>query len=310
MGTTTKGRALLRLGTRASALARAQADQVRLALEARHPGLTVEPIYISTSGDRASRGPLPAAGLKGLFVKEIEEALLAGTVDVGVHSMKDMPAHLAPGLAIGAVPARAAAHDVLVSHGAGGLGGLPAGARIGTGSVRRRAQILARRGDVDVEPIRGNVDTRLRRWREGDFDALVLAAAGLARLGMDEPAARPLAPEEFVPAVGQGALALECRVDDAETHRLLGAIEDAESAIAVAAERALLVALGGDCNTPIAAHARVRDGGVALRALVTDLDGRRSVEDSETASCAEAERLGAMLAERLLAAGAAAILGR
>ena len=268
----------------------------------------VEPVYIRTSGDRASHGPLPAAGLKGLFVKEIEEALLGGTIDFGVHSMKDMPARLAAGLIIGAVPARAPAHDVLLAAGATGIATLAPGARVATGSVRRRAQLLARRRDVEVQPIRGNVDTRLRRWKAGDFDALVLAAAGLARLGIDEPDARPLSPEEFVPAVGQGALALECRADDAATRHLLAAVEDADAAVAVAAERAFLAALGGDCNTPIAAHARVADGRVVLRGLVTDVDGRQCLEDADDAPVADAERLGAALAQRLLAAGAHALV--
>jgi hydroxymethylbilane synthase len=305
---------VLRLGTRGSALARAQSALVRRALEERHPGLRVEVVVIRTSGDARDsskvRGPLPAAGLKGLFVKEIEEALLVGTIDLGVHSMKDMPARLAPGLAIGAVPARAPSHDVLVGGDATGLRGLPRGARVGTGSVRRRAQLLARRADLDVVPLRGNVDTRLRRWRDGDFDALVLAAAGLARLGIVEPAARPLSPEEFLPPVGQGALALECRESDQATRRLLAAVDDAAAAAAVAAERGFLVAIGGDCNTPLAAHATVADGRVTLRALVTDLDGTRCLEDRDTAPAERAAVLGRTLAERLLAAGAADILAR
>jgi hydroxymethylbilane synthase len=301
---------VLRLGTRASALARAQATLVRDALTARHPGLEVELVLIRTSGDAARTGPLPTAGLKGLFVKEIEEALLAGTVDVGVHSMKDLPARIAPGLVIGAVPARASAHDVLVGPPAGGLRGLPPGARVGTGSVRRRAQLLARRRDLAVTPLRGNVDTRLRRWRGGEFYALVLAAAGLERLGVVEPRARPLPPDEFIPPVGQGALGLECRADDAATRTMLRAIEDPDAASAVAAERAFLVGLGGDCNTPVAGHATVASGAVRLRGLVTDLDGRRWLEDTVSAPVAEAESLGKALAERLLAAGATEVLGR
>jgi hydroxymethylbilane synthase len=300
---------VLRLGTRASALARAQAELVRRALETRHPGVAVELVFIRTSGDRARRGPLPAAGLKGLFVKEIEEALLTGAVDVGVHSMKDMPARVAPGLVIGAVPARGPAHDVLVGGGDGGLAGLAPGARVGTASVRRRAQLLARRRDLAVTPLRGNVDTRLGRWRAGEVDALVLAAAGLERLGIVEPRARPLPTDQFVPPVGQGALALECRADDRGTRELLVAVEDAAAATAVAAERAFLEAIGGDCNTPLAAHATVNGGTVTLRALVTDPDGRHWLEDSDAAPTAEADVLGRRLAERLLAAGAAGILG-
>ncbi|TMB50914.1 MAG: hydroxymethylbilane synthase, partial [Deltaproteobacteria bacterium] len=261
----------MRLGTRGSALARAQAALVHEALVGRHPALRVETVYIRTSGDRGEREARAPAGLKGLFVKEIEDALLAGEIDVGVHSMKDLPARLPAGLVVGAVPARAAAHDVLI--GAAGLRELPSGARVGTASVRRRAQLLARRPDLAVTPLRGNVDTRLRRWRERAVDALVLAAAGLERLGIAEPAAHPLAPEEFLPAVGQGALALECRADAAATRALLAAVEDRAAATAVAAERAFLLAIGGDCNTPLAAHATIADGRVALRVLVTDQDG-------------------------------------
>ncbi len=302
------GPPVLRLGTRASALARAQAEMMRAALEGRHAGLRVELVLIRTSGDRQASGPLAPAGGKGLFVKEIEEALATGTIDAGVHSMKDLPARLAPGLVLGAVPARASAHDVLVGGAGGGLGGLARGARVGTASVRRRAQLLARRRDVEVVFLRGNVDTRLRRWREGHVDALVLAAAGLERLQITEPAAHPLATDEFLPAVGQGALALECRGDDARTRGLLAAVADRDAATAVGAERGFLVAIGGDCNTPLAAHATVADGQVALRALVTDHDGVRWLEDTGRAPVAEAEALGRALAERLLAAGAAEIL--
>lgn len=298
----------LRLGTRASPLARAQAEQVRVALEARHPGLRVELVFIRTTGDRLARGPLAPVGGKGLFVKEIEEALASGAVDAGVHSMKDVPARLAAGMILAAVPARADAQDVLVGHGEGGLAALPPGARVGTASVRRRAQLLARRRDVEVVGLRGNVDTRLRRWREGTVDALVLAAAGLARLGIAEPRARTLPLDEFLPAVGQGALALECRADDTATRTVLAGIEDPVSATAVAAERSFLVAIGGDCNTPLAAHARVANGHVVLRALVTDLDGHRWLEDEARAPVGEADAVGRGLAERLLAAGAREIL--
>ena len=300
----------LRLGTRASALARAQADRVRAALEAAHAGLRVEMVFIRTSGDAGAQGALGAGGVKGLFVKEIEEALLAGAIDAGVHSMKDLPASLPLGLVVGAVPARASAHDVLLSDGAGGLSGLPLGACVGTASVRRRAQLLARRRDLEIVSLRGNVDTRLRKWRGGEVDALILAAAGLERLGLSDPVARALSIDEFLPAVGQGALALECRGDDARTRALLAAIEDQPTAAATAAERAFLLAVGGDCNTPLAAHATIEGGGLRLRALVTDLDGRRWLEDTASAPIADAAGLGRALAERLLAAGAAEVLGR
>ena len=298
----------LRLGTRASPLARVQAEGVRAALAARHPGLTVELVFVRTTGDRVT-GPLAAAGGKGLFVKEIEEALLDGRIDAGVHSMKDVPARLAAGLVIGAVPERADARDVLIG-GDGGLAGLPPGARIGTASPRRRAQLLAHRPDLVVVLLRGNVDTRLRKWRAGEVDALLLAAAGLARLGISEPAAQPLAVDEFLPAVGQGALALECRADDGATRALLAAVDQPAAASAVAAERAFLAAVGGDCNSAIAAHATLADGRLTLRALVTDPDGRRRLEERDTAPAADAEALGRTVATRLLAAGAAALMGR
>ncbi len=298
----------LRLGTRASPLARVQAEGVRAALAARHPGLTVELVFVRTTGDRVT-GPLAAAGGKGLFVKEIEEALLDGRIDAGVHSMKDVPARLAAGLVIGAVPERADARDVLIG-GDGGLAGLPAGARIGTASPRRRAQLLAHRPDLVVVLLRGNVDTRLRKWRAGEVDALLLAAAGLARLGISEPAAQPLPVDEFLPAVGQGALALECRADDGATRALLAAVDQPAAASAVAAERAFLAAVGGDCNSAIAAHATLAGGRLTLRALVTDPDGRRRLEERDTAPAADAEALGRTVATRLLAAGAAALMGR
>src|SRR5215831_6160843 len=299
---TTRRAEVVRLGTRGSALARAQAALVQRALEERHPGLAVELVIIRTSGDRPGRGPLPASGLKGLFVKEIEEALHAGTIDAGVHSMKDVPARLAPGLAIAAVPARAPAHDVLVAADGGrGIAGLPPGTRVGTSSVRRRAQLLARRPDLVVVPLRGNVDTRLGRWREHAVDALVLAAAGLVRLGIEEPAASDLPVDDFVPAVGQGALAIECRDGDERTRALVTALDDPATATAVAAERALLVRLGGDCNTPIAAYASIESGTLVLRALVSDPDGRRRLEERSTGSAADAEALGRSVAERMLA---------
>jgi len=298
----------LRLGTRASPLARVQAEGVRAALAARHPGLTVELVFVRTTGDRVT-GPLAAAGGKGLFVKEIEEALLDGRIDAGVHSMKDVPARLAAGLVIGAVPERVDARDVLIG-GDGGLAGLPAGARIGTASPRRRAQLLAHRPDLVVVLLRGNVDTRLRKWRAGEVDALLLAAAGLARLGISEPAAQPLPVDEFLPAVGQGALALECRADDGATRALLAAVDQPAAATAVAAERAFLAAVGGDCNSAIAAHATLAGGRLTLRALVTDPDGRRRLEERDTAPAADAEALGRTVATRLLAAGAAALMGR
>jgi hydroxymethylbilane synthase len=298
-----------RLGTRGSALARAQAEMVRHDLEAHHTGLAIDVELIRTSGDRLQRGPLAPMGGKGLFVKEIEDALLAGGIDFAVHSLKDMPAVLRDGLVLAATPRRADPSDVLVSR-AADLAALPRGARVGTASVRRRAQLRAQRPDLDVVVLRGNVDTRLRRWREGDFDAIVLAAAGLARLGIDEPAAKPISPDVLLPAVGQGALALECRAGDAATSALLAVLDDPSSARAVAAERAFLRAIGGDCNTPLAAHATIEGDRLRLRAQVSDLDGERRLDDAIEGAAGDAEAIGRTLAERLLARGAGALLGR
>jgi hydroxymethylbilane synthase len=300
----------LRVGTRGSALALAQTAQICAALAERHPGLAIETVVIRTSGDRLTQGSLAPVGGKGLFVKELEEALADRRIDCAVHSMKDVPAALAGGMTIAAVPRRADARDVLIGAGADGLAGLTRGARVGTASVRRRAQLLARRRDLDVVFLRGNVDTRLARWRTGMVDALVLAAAGLERLGIDEPAARPLEADVLLPAVGQGALALECRVDDDHTSGLLAAVADADAADAVAAERGFLLAVGGDCNTPLAAHALVRAGAVSLRAQVSDVDGREWFEEAGEARRSDAAALGAELARRLLDRGAGRVLGR
>jgi len=300
----------LRLGTRGSALARTQSEEVARLLEARHPGLRVELVIIQTSGDRMQRGPVPSAGMKGLFIKEIEEALARGRVDLGVHSMKDLPAHLAPGLVLGAVPSRADARDVLVGGPPGGLRALRAGSRVGTSSVRRRAQLLAIRRDLAVVPLRGNVDTRVGRLQSGEMDAIILAAAGLARLGVTEPAIEPISPDDLLPAIGQGALALECRADDAATRELLGAIEDPVAAAAAAAERSFLAAIGGDCNTPLAAYAEVAGERLTLRALVTDPEGHERITAARTGGVADASSLGREAAEQLLASGAGRLLGR
>lgn len=297
----------LRLGTRGSPLALRQSRQIAAELERR--GVTIELVEIRTSGD-VFTGSLLAAGGKGLFVKEIEAALLAGGIDVAVHSLKDVPAVLPAGLALVATPPREDPRDVLVSRGGDGLAGLAAGAKVGTSSLRRRAQLLARRRDVVPIAIRGNVDTRLRKLADGDVDAVLLAAAGLRRLGLAPAGAVVLPPEEFVPAIGQGALALEARADDAAACAALRALDDAPSAAAVAAERAFLVAIGGDCQTPIAAHARAIGADLTMRAMVSEIDGGGALEDVITGPVADAAALGARLAAALLGRGAAAIIAR
>jgi hydroxymethylbilane synthase len=247
----------LRLGTRSSALALAQSGEIARALEAAHPGLRVELVPIVTRGDRLA-GELAAVGGKGLFTEELERGLLDGSLDLAVHSLKDLPVSLPAGLVIAAFPRRADARDVLVSAIAADLDGLPAASVVLTGALRRRAQILLRRPDLQVEGLRGNVDTRLRRWRERGAGALVLAGAGLARLGLHASAdlpAHPLAPEVMLPAPGQGTLALEVR-RGGRAEELCAALDDAATGATADAERRVVAAFGGDCTLPLAAWAR------------------------------------------------------
>jgi hydroxymethylbilane synthase len=297
----------VRIGTRGSRLALAQSELMAETL--RDLGAEVKLIPIGTSGDRLAQVALADFGGKAMFVKEIEEALLAGEVDLGVHSLKDMPAALPAGLCLGAVPRRDDPADVLVTAHGGTLADLPRGAVVGSSSLRRRALLLARRPDLRIEPIRGNVDTRLRKLEEGQYDALVVAAAGLNRLGLAPAHAVRLSPEEFLPAVGQGILGLEARHADRELLELLDRLNDTESRAEAEAERAFLLGLGADCHTPVAGWARPDgDGSLALRGLVASLDGRTVVEGSATGPMAAAAAIGRGLAGDLLARGAAAIL--
>jgi hydroxymethylbilane synthase len=283
---------VIRLGTRGSALALAQARWVAERL----PGET-ELVPIATAGDRGSRDD------KSRFVKEIEEALLAGTVDLAVHSAKDVPGELPEGLSIVGVPERADPRDALC--GASSLDVLPEGAVVGTASVRRRAQLLGLRPDVDVRELRGNVDTRLRRLADGDFDAIVLARAGLERLGRgDEGVPLP----ELVPAPGQGCLALEARADDAATAEAVAALTDRAALTALTAERAVVTALGATCNTPIGVHAVPGPHTLRLTAFVGLPDGSHWIRDELEGDAAEPAALGREVAARLTAAGADALL--
>lgn len=298
----------LRIGTRGSLLALRQSEQVKAALSAMHPELRIELKIIKTTGDKILDVPLAKVGGKGLFVKEIEEALLARQVDLAVHSMKDVPAMLPEGLEIAAVPAREDPRDVLVSGKAGTLEELPHGAVIGTGSLRRGAQALALRPDLRVETLRGNLDTRLRKARDGSYDAVILAAAGLHRMGWKDRITAYLDPDVFIPAIGQGALGIEARADDREVWRLLRGLHDVSTAAAVTAERAFLKELEGGCQVPIGGHAQVRGASVALTGLVASLDGRTLYRETRQAPCEEAERLGRELARELLDRGARTIL--
>ena len=284
---------ILRLGTRGSPLALTQADMVRSALAAAH-GLAFEQIAIvpiRTTGDRVA-GPLADAGGKGLFTKEIEEALASGTIDLAVHSAKDLPAELPAGLVLAAFLEREDPRDAFVSRKAKTLDGLPNAATVGTSSPRRRALLLRRRGDLRVVDLRGNVDTRLRRIDEGMADATLLALAGLKRLGRQDEATAVLSVEEFLPAVGQGAIGIEIRADDEKTRALLSPINHQATATALAAERAFLAALEGTCRTPIAGHAMVEGGALRFHGMIVKPDGREALEATRSGAVADAAALG------------------
>lgn len=298
----------IRVGTRGSPLALRQATLVADRLRALPRERAVEIVPMKTSGDHLAHASLGAFGGKGLFVKELEEALLEGRVDVAVHSLKDMPAELPAGLCLVAFPSRDDPRDVLVSRTGGGIPDLPRGATVGTSSLRRRVLLLAARPDLEVEAIRGNVDTRLAKLAAGAWDAVVVAAAGLARLGLAPAHARPLEPDEFLPAVGQGILAIEARSQDRELGALLAGVDDPATRAQAEAERAFLRRLGASCHTPVAAHARVLNGELCLDGLVASLDGRRVLRSAATGAAAGAELLGQKLADELLARGAGEIL--
>lgn len=318
------------LGTRGSHLALTQSQQFATALEAAHPDLTVELQVIRTTGDRITDVPLSRIGDKGLFTKELEQALQAGTVHFAVHSMKDMPTRLPDGLEIGCVPRRMPPLDCLLSLRPGGFEALPQGARVASGSLRRRAQLLHARPDLVLEEMRGNVATRIRKMAERGLDGTILALAGLSRLGVpgleagpvefvlpaswDEEAAgtrvfiTPLSADVCLPAVGQGALCIETRVGDDEVKARLRALDDAASHAEIDCERALMRALEGGCQVPIAAWARCQGASLSLQAVVASLDGRRRVRTEGSGPLEEAERIGADAAEVLRAQGADAIL--
>jgi hydroxymethylbilane synthase len=265
----------LTYATRRSALALAQCRAFVATLRARHPDLELVELQVVTTGDKIQDRPLSEVGGKGLFVKEIEEALLDGRADLAVHSIKDVPGVLPQGLSLSCVPPREDPRDVLVAADHLTLAKLPKGAKVGTSSLRRKLSLLAARPDLEVVPLRGNVDTRLSKLERGDVAAIVLAHAGLLRLGLGGKKTEVLSPDVSLPAIGQGALGVETRSDDVKTRRLLEAVHDGEAAARVAAERGVLVALGGDCKTPIAAYAEREDDRMRLRAFVAEVDGSR-----------------------------------
>jgi hydroxymethylbilane synthase len=296
----------LRLGTRGSALALAQAGLVKRGLEAARPGISIEIVPIKTTGDKLAEAPLAQIPGKGVFIKEIEEALLDGRADLAVHSLKDLPTDLAPGLALAAVPEREDPRDCVISRFGEQLQELPRGALVGTGSLRRQAQVRLANGKVRVREVRGNLDTRLRKVMEGDFDSVVVAYAGVRRLGRAEDVSQVLPFELMLPAPGQGCLALEARADDRRARGLAAALDHPPSARAAAAERAFLAALGGGCRGPIAAYGREEDGRLVLDGLVISPDGKRAARGRESGG--EQVRAGQALAARLLKEGAADIL--
>ncbi len=293
---------IIRIGTRGSQLALAQARETKARLMQAH-GLSdedIELVIIKTTGDMVRDRPLADIGGKGLFTKEIEEALLDGRVDLAVHSMKDVPAELPAGLAIVCHLPREDARDAFLSPKAESIDALPEGAVVGTSSVRRAAQLLAMRPDVKVVPFRGNVDTRLRKLEEGVADATFLACAGLNRLGLSEKITQAVPEDVMLPAVAQGAIGIETREDDTRTRALLAPLNDEETAVRVAAERGFLIRLEGSCRTPLAAHAVMRDGAVHLRVEALTLDGTRRWRAERTGAPEDAFAMGADAAEEIL----------
>jgi hydroxymethylbilane synthase len=300
---------MLRIATRESPLALWQAEHVQALLRAAHPELGVELVPMTTRGDRMLSGPLSeAGGNKGLFVKELEQAMLEGSADIAVHSMKDVPAEQPPGLELVAFLQAADPRDAFVSHRYERLDALPQGAHVGTASLRRQCQLLARRPDLRLSVVRGNVGTRLRKLDEGQFDAILLACAGLQRLGLGDRVREALDPDQFIPAIGQGVIGIECRSGDARTRALLAPLHHPDTTLRLRAERALNARLGGACQTPVAGHARIHRDGLHLRALVGRPDGSEILRAERVGSIDDPESLGIALADRLLAAGARVIL--
>jgi len=299
---------VLRVATRQSPLALWQAEHVAARLRALHPGLEVVLLPMTTRGDRILDRPLAQVGGKGLFLKELETAMLAGEAELAVHSMKDVPAVLEPGFAIAAVLERTDPFDAFVSPRHADLDALPQGARVGSSSLRRQAQLRARRSDLVPCDLRGNVNTRLAKLDAGDYDAIVLACAGLERLGLASRIRARLEPPDWLPAVGQGAIGVECRADAAHVHELVAPLAHRSTAICVAAERSMNRRLQGGCDVPIAAYARLDGERLRLDGMVGDARYGRNLRADSEGSAGDAEALGLELAERLLALGGAALL--
>ena len=295
---------ILRIGTRGSLLAKWQAESIRKRLFAA-TGVEAEIVIIKTAGDRMQQAPLTQIGGKGIFIKELEQALLEESIDLAVHSVKDVPTDTPSRLMFPAVCRRDDVRDCLVGS---TLANLRQGARVGTSSLRRQAQLLHIRPDLDIRDLRGNVDTRLRKVESGEYEAILLAKAGLDRLGVSQRISEVLSPEVCMPAVGQGAIAVECRLKDAETADILAPLDDAETRTAIIAERALLAALQGGCQVPLGAWARIERGELVLEACVCSVDGAQYVKQRATAPPDQAAALGKHMARLLMEAGAQSIL--
>jgi hydroxymethylbilane synthase len=298
----------IRIGTRASALALWQAEWVKAELEKKYPGMAVSLTKIKTTGDKILDVPLAQVGGKGLFVKEIEEAMLEGEIDIAVHSMKDVPTFFPDGLHLSCITKREDPRDALLTRNNVTFNNLPKGAKVGTSSLRRQAQLMNVRPDFVIQQLRGNVDTRLRKLKEGQFDAIILAAAGVKRLGLAESVSEYIDPEISLPAIGQGALGIECRVDDRELNDLIAFFNHADTRTCVTGERALLRRLEGGCQVPIACYGQIKGGALHLAGLVGSVDGKRIIKDALEGAPEKAEKLGVTLAEKLLSRGADVIL--
>jgi hydroxymethylbilane synthase len=299
---------LLRIATRKSPLALWQAEHVRARLLALYPGLQVELVTLSTQGDRILDSPLAKIGGKGLFVKELEQGMLNGRADIAVHSVKDVPAGFPEGLGLGAVLEREDPRDAFVSNEYASIDDLPEAARVGTSSLRRQCQLRDRRPDLQISDLRGNVGTRLGKLDNGGYDAIVLACAGLKRLGMEARITRALAPEEMLPAIAQGVIGIECRLDDARVRGLLEPLNHPETVCRTQAERAMNATLAGGCQAPVAGYAELHNGSLELRGLAGWPDGTEIIRGDIAGTAAAAEDLGRQLAEQLLSAGARPIL--
>ncbi|HKE93306.1 MAG TPA: hydroxymethylbilane synthase [Povalibacter sp.] len=298
----------LRIATRQSRLALWQAEHVASQLRERHPDLNVVLVPMTTQGDRVLDRPLAQVGGKGLFIKELEIAIADNRADIAVHSMKDVPSELPPGMLLAAMLARADARDAFISQRHANFQLLPQGARVGTSSLRRQCQLKALRPDLEIVPLRGNVDTRLRKLDEGQYDAIILAAAGLTRLGFAQRITHHMDFDHSLPAVGQGVIGIECRADDARSIALAAVLDDRSSRLCCESERAFALRLQGSCQSPIAGYAELHDGQLQLRGVVGSEDGRTLYRGTQEGPATDPLSLGIQLADRLLSAGADVLL--